>query len=48
VVESVRLLFGGVGACLVAVAEAAGGDHVQGSVGLSVAAVVEAVAGGSA
>ena len=34
----------GVGAGAVAVAESADGDHVQGSVGLAVAAVVEAVA----
>src|SRR5687768_15978844 len=34
----------GVGACAGAVAQAADGDHVQGAVGVAVAAVVEAVA----
>src|SRR5712691_1333487 len=47
-VEAVGGSFGGVGAGAVAVAEAADGDHVQCSVGLSVAAEVEPVAVGAA
>src|SRR5712691_6645455 len=47
-VESVGFAFGGVGAGAGVVAEAADGDHVECSVGLAVAAVVEAVAGGAA
>src|SRR5215208_1958316 len=46
------LAFGGaalrVGAGALAVAQATDGDHVQGAVGVAVAAVVEAVAGGLA
>src|SRR6266540_899902 len=47
-VESFGGAFRGVGAGALAVAEPADGDHVQRPVGLSVAAVVEAVAGGAA
>src|SRR6266508_3105236 len=46
-VQSVGGSFGGVGAGVLAVAEPADGNHVQGAVGLAVAAVVEAVAGGA-
>ena len=44
-VEAVGFAFGGVGAGAWVVSEAADGDHVQGAVGLAVAAVVEPVAG---
>src|SRR5207244_2731705 len=44
-VESVGFSFGGVGAGAWVVAEAADGDHVEGAVGLAVAAVVEPVTG---
>src|SRR5438093_182948 len=44
-VESVGCAFGGVGAGAWVVAEAADGDHVEGAVGLAVAAEVEAVPG---
>ncbi len=47
-VEAVGCAFVGVGTGAFAVSEAADGDHVQGSVCLSVAAVVESVAGGAA
>jgi hypothetical protein len=47
-VESVSGPFGGVGLGALAVAEAADGDHVECSVGLSVAAGVESVTGGAA
>src|SRR6266540_2879840 len=47
-VEAVGGASGNVGARLVTVSEPADGDHVQGPVGLAVAAVVEAVAGGAA
>src|SRR5712692_1513257 len=43
-VESVGFAFGCVGAGAWAVAQAADGDHVEGAVGLAVAAVVEPVA----
>src|SRR5436305_2908576 len=47
-VEAVGGALGGVGLGALAVAEAADGDHVERSVGLSVAAGVEAVAVGAA
>src|SRR5439155_11642520 len=47
-VEAFCFASGGVGLGALAVAEAADGDHVEGAVGLSVAAVVESVAAGSA